>query len=91
MDYENILRYFRQRYMTFARNSAEGSPERHVYNEIIQYMDLCKDVTPLLQRAIETQSALENLLPNIEPHTRHLVEEAIDQLTHEAHLDPVFY
>jgi hypothetical protein len=91
MDYENILSFFRHHSMIFARHSAEGSREHHAYDEIVQYMDLCKDVTPLLQRTIETQIALASLVPNIEPRTRYLVEEAIDQLTNEAQLDPVFY
>jgi hypothetical protein len=91
MDYENILHYFRHHYMILAQNAAKGSLEHHTYDEIVQFMDLCKDVTPLPQRAFETQIALTNLVPNIEPRTRHLVEEAIDQLTYEAQLDPVPY
>lgn len=91
MDYENILKYFQHHYGVLAGNSEAGSREQHAYAEIVQYMDLCKDVTPLLQRAIETQLALVSLVPSIEPRTRYLVEEAIDQFTHETQLDPVFY
>ena len=91
MDYGNILKYFQNRYVTLTRDAEAGSREQQEYAEIVSYMDLCKNVTPLLQRAIETQFALASLVPSIEPRTRYLVEEALDQFTHETQLDPVFY
>jgi len=90
MDYEKVLRELRQDYVNRSQQEAEGSPKKHTYNQIVQWIDQNANTTPPLQRAFMTQMGLASLAQVIDPpEMRPLVEEAYELLEKRANLSPI--
>jgi len=61
MSLEQNLQAFQRKYTTLEQQATQGSVERHVYNQIVTFINATQNVTPAKQRAFETQIALVSL------------------------------
>ncbi len=90
MDLERQLQNFQQKYIDLEQQAAEGSLERHVYNQIVQSMMTRKDTQPPKQRAFETQISLVAIAKVLDPPgERHVVWDAVKELEQLAGLHPL--
>ena len=64
MSLEQNLQAFQRKYTTLEQQATQGSVERHVYNQIVTFINATQNVTPAKQRAFETQIALVSLTPS---------------------------
>lgn len=90
MDYNKILRDFRQHYANLEKAAVPGSMEKHVYAQIYLLIDEPSPHDPPSSHAIAIQSRLKELLDAIDPpQGRPLVQEALNKLNQETQLPPL--
>jgi hypothetical protein len=90
MSLEQNLQAFQQKYTTLEQQATQGSVERHVYNQIVTFINAAQNVTPAKQRAFETQIALVSIAKVLDPPSkRHEVWKAVEELERIADLPPL--
>ncbi|MFL5667063.1 MAG: hypothetical protein ACJ8BW_37800 [Ktedonobacteraceae bacterium] len=90
MNLEQDLHTFQQKYVNLEQQAEHGSIKRHVYNQIVTFINGNQHVTPAKQRAFETQISLVSLAKVLDPPSeRHVVWEAVKELEQIADLHPL--
>lgn len=90
MDLEQKLQEFQQKYVNLEQQSEQGSLKRHVYAQIVVYINSAQHVTPAKQRAFHVQLTLVKLAKTFNPPgERQVVWEAVEELERIADLYPI--
>jgi hypothetical protein len=90
MSLEQNLQAFQRKYTTLEQQATQESVERHVYNQIVTFINSTQNVTPAKQRAFETQVALVSIAKVLDPPSkRHEVWKAVEELERIADLPPL--
>ena len=89
MDYEKILRDFKQDYEERERRARAGSLEKRTYRHILASINLENVQDAPFEQATTVQTALEMLMNSIDPpEANPIVQEAYNTLTKRAQLAP---